>query len=97
MLYFALITHLALGNLPEDGIVEQGDPGDLHELLVAELGVDGAQLGGGGEEEHLGQGSDHGAELLRLVLGVVDEGGRPEGGEADGGFDKPHGESKGSS
>ena len=93
----ALTTHLALGNLPEDGVVEQGDSRYLHELLVAELCVDGAQLGRGGEEEHLGQGRNHSSQLLGSVLGVVDEGRRPERGEASGRFNKPHGESKGSS
>ena len=93
----SLIAHLALGNFPEDGIVEQRDPRYFHELLVAELCVDGAQLGGGGEEEHLGQGRDHSAQLLGCVLGVVDKGRGPERGEAGGRFNKPHGESKGCS
>ena len=90
----ALITHLALGNLAEDRIVEQGDPRYFHELLVAELGVDGAQLGRRRQEEHLGQWCDHSPQLLGRVLGVVDEGGRPERGETDGGLDEPHGQSK---
>ena len=89
------LTYLALGNLPQNWIVQQRDPGDLHELLVAELGVDSAQLGGGGEEEHFGEGSNHGAQILGLVLGVVNEGGRPERGEAGRGLDQPHGEGEG--
>ena len=89
--------YLALGNLPEDGIIKQRNPGYLHELLVAEFGVDSAQLGGGSEEEHFSERCDHGAQILHRVLCVVDEGRGPERGKADGWLHKPYGQGESSS
>ena len=70
-------------------------PGDLHELLMGVLRVDGGQLGVGCADQDDGELLDDGLELSEAVLSVVLQGGVPHVAQLALSVQGPHGQSQG--